>query len=130
MRYKGSQDVTFGEPLTTVQCTQMLQRKCKRCGCCCRAHAYGDVYSSPGLDLRQKQLLAAAFLVRPPSALPAGSVVLISPACCRNPSCIANDPAQDKPACGRCKRDCDGQACLSSVSLDLAKAAFEPQHLV
>ncbi|CAL5224426.1 g7109 [Coccomyxa viridis] len=27
-----------------------------------RRHAYGDVYSSPGLDLRQKQLLASAFL--------------------------------------------------------------------
>lgn len=25
-------------------------------------HLYGDVYSSPGLDLRQKQLLACSFL--------------------------------------------------------------------
>lgn len=30
--------------------------------CACRTHAYGDVYSSPGLDLRQKQLLGCAFL--------------------------------------------------------------------
>lgn len=30
----------------------------------CRTHGYGDVYSSPGLDLRQKQLLSSAFLVR------------------------------------------------------------------
>jgi hypothetical protein len=28
----------------------------------CRLHLYGDIYSSPGLDLRQKQLLACAFL--------------------------------------------------------------------
>ena len=27
-----------------------------------RRHLYGDVYSSPGLDLRQKQLLTCAFL--------------------------------------------------------------------
>ena len=27
-----------------------------------RLHLYGDVYSSPGLDLRQKQLLMCAFL--------------------------------------------------------------------
>lgn len=27
-----------------------------------RCHLYGDLYSSPGLDLRQKQLLACAFL--------------------------------------------------------------------
>jgi hypothetical protein len=25
-------------------------------------HLYGDLYSSPGLDLRQKQLLACAYL--------------------------------------------------------------------
>lgn len=37
----------------------------ERSAWCCRTHAYGDVYSSPGLDLRQKQLLASAFLVRP-----------------------------------------------------------------
>lgn len=29
----------------------------------CRVHCYGDIYSSPGLDLRQKQILTAAFLV-------------------------------------------------------------------
>lgn len=28
----------------------------------CRLHLYGDVYSSPGLDMRQKQLLTCAFL--------------------------------------------------------------------
>jgi alkylhydroperoxidase/carboxymuconolactone decarboxylase family protein YurZ len=27
-----------------------------------RLHLYGDVYSSPGLDMRRKQLLACAFL--------------------------------------------------------------------
>jgi hypothetical protein len=27
-----------------------------------RLHLYGDVYSSPGLELRQKQLLMVAFL--------------------------------------------------------------------
>ena len=29
-----------------------------------RVHAYGDNYSSPGIDLRQKQLMSSAFLVR------------------------------------------------------------------
>lgn len=28
----------------------------------CSLHLYGDLYSSPGLDLRQKQLLTCAFL--------------------------------------------------------------------
>ena len=28
----------------------------------CRLHLYGDVYSSPGLKLRQKQILMCAFL--------------------------------------------------------------------
>jgi hypothetical protein len=28
----------------------------------CRLHLYGDLYSSPGLDMRQKQLLTCAFL--------------------------------------------------------------------
>ena len=27
-----------------------------------RLHLYGDIYSSPGLDLRHKQLLTCAFL--------------------------------------------------------------------
>jgi alkylhydroperoxidase/carboxymuconolactone decarboxylase family protein YurZ len=27
-----------------------------------RLHLYGDLYSSPGLDMRQKQLLTCAFL--------------------------------------------------------------------
>jgi alkylhydroperoxidase/carboxymuconolactone decarboxylase family protein YurZ len=30
--------------------------------CACRVHLYGDVYSSPGLDMKQKQLLMVAFL--------------------------------------------------------------------
>ena len=37
---------------------------CDTIVCLVRKHAYGDVYSSPGLDLRQKQLLGSAFLVR------------------------------------------------------------------
>lgn len=36
-----------------------------RCSSTCRCHCYGDVYSNPGLDLRQKQLMTAAFLVHP-----------------------------------------------------------------
>lgn len=28
-----------------------------------RVHAYGDVYSNPGLSLQQKQLITSAFLV-------------------------------------------------------------------
>ncbi len=28
----------------------------------CRLHLYGDIYSSPGVSMRQKQLLMAAFL--------------------------------------------------------------------
>ena len=31
-------------------------------GSACRLHLYGDVYSSPGLKLRQKQVLMCAFL--------------------------------------------------------------------
>ena len=30
--------------------------------CVCRGHLYGDVYSSPGLDMQQKQVLMVAFL--------------------------------------------------------------------
>lgn len=36
---------------------------CDAIVCLVRKHAYGDIYSSPGLDLRQKQLLGSAFLV-------------------------------------------------------------------
>lgn len=35
--------------------------------CClttCRMHLYGDIYSSPGISMRQKQLLMAAFLAQ------------------------------------------------------------------
>ena len=37
-------------------------RAAPSCATCCRLHAYGDLYSSPGLDLRQKQLFAVGFL--------------------------------------------------------------------
>ena len=33
-------------------------------GVCRRMHLYGDIYSSPGISMRQKQLLMAAFLAQ------------------------------------------------------------------
>ena len=35
----------------------------------CRQHCYGDIYSSPGLSLKQKQLMTLAFLVSPDFSL-------------------------------------------------------------
>lgn len=45
-------------------------------------HAYGDVYSSPGLSLRQKQLLTSAFLVRAWPWFAMDSLAAFLHACC------------------------------------------------
>ena len=60
----------YSHTLTFVSAVQGRQEcdafVCDTNLCLDRKHAYGDVYSSPGLDLRQKQLLGSAFLVRFP----------------------------------------------------------------
>jgi hypothetical protein len=38
------------------------QIRIERAGKMCRRHLYGDIYSSPGLSLAQKQILMVAFL--------------------------------------------------------------------
>lgn len=48
----------------------------------CRTHLYGDIYSSPGLNLQQKQLLMVAFLSQAdmPDELFGHALAVIAPA--------------------------------------------------
>ena len=53
------------QPTTTMPCFQPPKSLCwpdQPGHILCRLHLYGDIYSSPGLSLRQKQLLMCAFL--------------------------------------------------------------------
>ena len=50
VRLQPNQNTVGRLPLTVIACWRH------------RLHLYGDVYSSPGLDLRQKQLLMVSFL--------------------------------------------------------------------
>ena len=51
-----------GALLTSASPSRIRRHLLPPCRPRCRLHLYGDLYSSPGLDLRQKQLLTCAFL--------------------------------------------------------------------
>jgi hypothetical protein len=53
---------TLGMHPTVAVCWNGLVTVLSLWNATCRLHLYGDIYSSPGLNLRQKQLLMVAFL--------------------------------------------------------------------